>query len=97
MSVFAIFALILFAAVTVFSLSNPDLVMVRFLAWHLQTSLALAVVGAGIVGGLLVLISSTVGQQQLRARLRELQSRLRELEARLAPADRSSDQPPDPH
>lgn len=91
MSVFAVFALILFAAVTVFSLSNPDLVTVRFLAWHLQTSLALAVVGAGIVGGLLVLISNTVGQQQMRARLRELQNRLRELEGRPAPADRSAD------
>jgi len=91
MSIFAVFALILFAAVTVFSLSNPDLVTVRFLAWHLQTSLALAVVGAGIVGGLLVLISSTVGQQQMRARLRELQTRLREFEGRPAPADRSAD------
>jgi uncharacterized integral membrane protein len=91
MSVFAVFALILFAGVTVFSLSNPDLVTVRFLAWHLQTSLALAVVGAGIVGGLLVLISSAVGQQQMRARLRELQTRLRELEERPVPADRSAD------
>jgi uncharacterized integral membrane protein len=97
MSGFTIFALILFAAVAIFSLSNPDLVTVRFLAWHLQTSLALAVVGAGIVGGLLVLLSSVVGQQQMRARLRDLQTRLRELEGRLATGDRSTDRPPDQH
>lgn len=97
MSAFAVFALILLAAVTVFGLSNPDPVTVRFLAWHLQTSLALAVVGAAIVGGLLVLISSTIGQQHLRARLRELQTRLRDLEGRAAPADRTTDQHADPH
>lgn len=97
MSVFAVFALILFAAVAIFSLSNPDVVTVRFLAWHLQTSLALAVIGAGIAGGLLVLISSTIGQQQMRARLRELQTRLRELEGRPTSADRSTNQPPDQH
>lgn len=97
MSGFAVFALILFAAVAVFSLSNPDLVTVRFLAWRLQTSLALAVVGAGIAGGLLVLISNTIGQQQMRSRVRDLQTRIRELEARLVPGDRSTDQSSDKH
>jgi uncharacterized integral membrane protein len=92
MSAFVVFALILFAAVTVFALSNPDPVTVRFLAWRLETSLALAVVGGAIVGGVLVLISSTVGQQHLRARLRELQTRLRELEGRTAAPDRTTDQ-----
>ncbi len=91
MSAFAVFTLILLAGVTVFSLSNHDVITLRFVAWQLQTSVALAVVGAAIVGGLLVLVSSVMGQQQLRARLREAQARVRELEARVTPSERPTD------
>ena len=83
MSGFTVFALILFAAVTAFALTNPMSVTVRFLMWNAEMSLALAVIGAAVVGGLLVFVSSVVGQQHLRARIREVQARVRELEARL--------------
>ncbi len=83
MSGFTVFALILFAAVTLFALANPVPVTVRFLIWTVEMSLALAVIGAAVVGGLLVFISSVVGQQHLRARIRGVQARVRELEARL--------------
>ncbi len=83
MSGFTVFALILFAAVTAFALANPMPVTVRFLMWTAEMSLALAVIGAAVVGGILVFVSSVVGQQHLRARIREVQARVRELEARL--------------
>ena len=91
MSAFAIFTLILLVGVTVFSLSNHDVVALRFLVWQVQTSVALAIVGAAVVGGLLVFVSSVMGQQHLRARLREVQARVRELEARLTPGERPTD------
>jgi uncharacterized integral membrane protein len=83
MSAFALFALVLLVLVTVFALSNPVTVSLYFLSWQFETTLALAVIGAAVVGGALVFVSSVLGQQQLRARLRESQARLRDLEARL--------------
>ncbi len=83
MSAFTVFALLLLVAVTLFALANPMPVPIRFLAWRAETTLALAVIGAAVIGGLLVFISSVVGQQHLRARLREAQAHLRDLEARV--------------
>jgi uncharacterized integral membrane protein len=83
MSGFTVFALLLLVAVTLFALANPMSVPLRFLMWQAQTTLALALIGAAVVGGLLVFVSSVVGQQHLRVRLREVQARVRELEARL--------------
>jgi uncharacterized integral membrane protein len=91
---FGLFALVLLVAVTAFALTNPTPVTVRFLVWQAETTLALAVIGAAVAGGLLVLMSSMLGQRQLRARLRETQARVRDLEARLH--DRDSP-PSEPH
>ncbi|MBI3998059.1 MAG: LapA family protein [Armatimonadetes bacterium] len=84
MSAFGVFALALLVLATAFALYNPAEVTVRFLVWELKTTLALAVIGGAVVGGFLVLASSVIGQQHLRARLRDLQARVRDLEARLA-------------
>jgi uncharacterized integral membrane protein len=95
MSMFTIFALILLVLVTLFALANPAPVMVRFLAWQMQTTLALALTGSAIAGGFLVFLSNVLGQQHLRARLREMQGRVRELEARLqTSAESRPDQKP---
>jgi uncharacterized integral membrane protein len=91
MSGFTVFALLLLVAVTLFALANPLQVTVRFLMWQIEATLALAVIGAAVLGGFLVFISSVIGQQHLRARLREVQARVRELEARL----QGSGSPPD--
>jgi uncharacterized integral membrane protein len=80
---FALFSLLLLVAVTLFALANPTPVTVRFLVWQVETTLALAVIGAAVAGGVLVFVSSVIGQQHLRARLREAQARVRELESRL--------------
>lgn len=83
MSAFTVFALLLLVATMVFALSNPAPVAVRLLAWQIQTSLALAVIGGVVLGAFLVFVSGLSGQAQLRARVRDLQARLREVEARL--------------
>lgn len=80
MSAFTFVALLLLVGVTVFALYNPQPVVLRFLVWQVQTTVALAVVGGAVVGGVLVFISSLLGQQHLRARVRDLQARVRELE-----------------
>ncbi len=87
MSAFTLFALVLLVAVTLFALGNPQLISVRFLAWSMETTVALAVIGAAVAGGFLVFLGNVVGQQQLRARLREAQARVRDLETRLREAE----------
>ncbi|MDQ7857323.1 MAG: LapA family protein [Armatimonadota bacterium] len=94
MSAFALFALVLLGLVTVFALSNPAPVVLRFLSWQVETTLALAVIGGAVIGGVLVFVSGVLGQQQVRARLRESQARVRELEARLHDSSRSDPGPP---
>lgn len=81
MSIFTVFALLLFAAVTVFALANPSAVVLRFAVWEVQTTLALATIGAAVLGGFLVFLSGFIGQQRLRSRVRELQARVRDLES----------------
>ncbi|MDR7520904.1 MAG: LapA family protein [Armatimonadota bacterium] len=90
MTPFALFVLLLLAAATAFALGNPGAVTLRFLVWQFETTVALAVLGAAVIGGLLVFVSSALGQRHLRARLRETQARLRALEAR------AQDLPPGP-
>lgn len=81
MSAFTLLALLLFGAVMVFALGNPSPVVLRFAVWEVRTTLALAVIGGAVAGGLLIFITSVIGQQRLRTRVREMQARLRELEA----------------
>ncbi len=96
MSGFSVFALLLLVATTVFALYNSTPVPVRFLMWEVQTSLALAVIGGVVLGGFLVFVSSVMGQQHLRARLRDLQARLRDAEAKLpSSAERPENRPPE--
>jgi uncharacterized integral membrane protein len=83
MSAFTLFGLVLLVLVMLFALANPGTVLVRFLVWQYQTTVALAVIGAAVLGGLLVFVSNALGQRGQRARLRQLQARVRELEARV--------------
>jgi uncharacterized integral membrane protein len=86
MSAFGIFSMLLLVVTTMFALSNPTPIALRFLTWEVQTSLALAVIGGVVLGGFLVFTSSVAGQRHLRARLRDLQARLRDAESRLPDA-----------
>ncbi|MDQ7850557.1 MAG: LapA family protein, partial [Armatimonadota bacterium] len=55
-------------------------VTLRFVAWSLSTTLALAVIGAAVLGGLIVYVASVVSHGALRGRLRAAEARLREWE-----------------
>ncbi len=94
MSAFSLFALVLLVAVTIFALSNPSVVALRFLMWQVQVSLSLAVMGGAVLGGLLVFVSGLMGQQRLRARVHDLQARLREAEARTSGSGGPTPPPP---
>jgi uncharacterized integral membrane protein len=94
MSGFALLALLLLVVATIFSLSNPSVVVLRFLVWQTEISIALAVIGGAVLGGLLVFISGLIGQQHLRARVRDLQARLREAEAKVAATEGAPKSPP---
>jgi uncharacterized integral membrane protein len=90
---FTIFALLLLVVVTLFALGNPQTVTLRFLVWQVETTLALATISGAVLGGLLVFVSSLLGQRHLRAMLREAQGRVRDLEARIPEPGTRHDQP----
>ncbi len=72
-----IWLILLLLAVTIFALSNTTPVTVMFWQWPIYTgSLALAVVGAGVLGALLVFLPSLVRHERLHGRIRELERRL---------------------
>ena len=73
-------AVLLLAAATIFALQNPAAVTLKFVRWSLTTTLALAVIGAAVLGGLAVYVASLFSQGALRARLRAAEARLREWE-----------------
>ncbi len=81
-----LFALLL--AVTIFALSNTSPVTVMFWQWPIYTgSLALAIVGAGVIGALATLLPALLRQSHLGGRIRELERARREHEG-------ASQQPP---
>jgi uncharacterized integral membrane protein len=66
-----------FLAAVVFALSNTAPVTVMFWQWPVYTGpLALAIVGAGVLGALLAFLPSLARHARLRGRLRELERRL---------------------
>ena len=68
---------VIFLAATVFAISNTEPVQVMFWQWPIYTgSLALAIVGAGVLGALLTFAPSMVRHAHLRGRLRDLERRL---------------------
>jgi len=89
--------ILLLLAVTIFALSNTTPVTVMFWQWPIYTgSLALAVVGAGVVGALLTLLPSLLRQSHLGGRIRDLERQLRAhepAERPASPSSRSGDSP----
>ncbi|HKX18582.1 MAG TPA: LapA family protein, partial [bacterium] len=71
---------------TVFAISNTEPVQVMFWQWPIYTgSLALAIVGAGVLGALLTLVPSMIRHAHLHGRLRDLERRLAAHEAASSP------------
>jgi uncharacterized integral membrane protein len=68
---------VVFLATTVFALSNTAVVTVMFWQWPVYTgSLALAIVGAGVLGALLAFLPSLARHAHLRGRVHDLERRL---------------------
>lgn len=68
---------IVFFAATIFALSNTAVVTIMFWQWPIYTgSLALAIVGAGVLGALLAFLPSIARHAHLRGRVHELERRL---------------------
>jgi uncharacterized integral membrane protein len=78
---FRVLAALLLVGTTIFALSNPDRILLRFLAWGVETTVALAVLGSALLGGFMIWLATMAGQRRLRAQVRDLQGRLRAAEA----------------
>jgi uncharacterized integral membrane protein len=62
---------------TVFAISNTETVRVMFWQWPIYTGpIALAVVGAGVLGALLAYLPSLTRHARLNRRVRDLERRL---------------------
>lgn len=85
---------LLLAAATIFALQNPATVTLRFVVWSLPTTLALGIIGAVVLGGLIVYIASLFSHGELRARLRSAEARERERERDGAARGEPSGSPP---
>jgi uncharacterized integral membrane protein len=89
----AVVIVVVFLAATVFALSNTATVTVMFWQWPIYTgSLALAIVGAGVLGALLAFLPSMARHAHLRGRLRDLERRLAAHQPAAAPT--APDTPP---
>jgi uncharacterized integral membrane protein len=76
-----IWMLVILIAVTIFALSNNATVTVKFAQWQLYNgSLALAIVGAGVVGALVTFLSWLPHRSRLGSRIRDLEQRVRATE-----------------
>ncbi|HLJ60456.1 MAG TPA: LapA family protein [bacterium] len=74
-----VWLVLILLAVTIFTLSNTTTtVVVRFWQWQLfDGPVALAIVGAGVLGALLTFLSSLPHRVRLGGRIRDLEQRLR--------------------
>jgi uncharacterized integral membrane protein len=87
-------AVVLAALVAIFALQNSSVIMVTFLAWHWEASLALIlilVLGAGILVGYLAgLPSAWKSKSELRQQRREIKDLEKEVGDQ-EPVERSED------
>ncbi len=91
-----VFGLILLLAVTVFAVQNQTPVEIRFLGWHYETQLGLAMIAAAVVGALIIYISALLKHRELRGQIRGVEARLREAEQKLAPVGDETQRVPRP-
>jgi uncharacterized integral membrane protein len=69
-----VWMLLLLAAVTIFTLSNPGVVAVNFLQWELvRGPLGVVVIGAGVAGALLTYLAAVGHHIRLSRQIRRLQ------------------------
>jgi uncharacterized integral membrane protein len=66
--------------VALFAVQNSSIVSVRFLAWGMETSLVLVIIGSAALGALSAAVLGLPRTLRLRARLRECEASLRRAE-----------------
>lgn len=69
--------------VALFAVQNSSMVAIRVLAWGLETSLVLVIIGSAALGALSVTVVSLPRTIRLRLRLREYEGRIKRLEAEI--------------
>jgi uncharacterized integral membrane protein len=90
-------AVLVLLIATVFAISNTDTVRVMFWQWQIYTGpLALAIVGAGVIGALLAYFPSLARHAHLHRRVRDLERRLRAHEGPEPPASAAPEATPPP-
>ncbi len=91
-----IFGLFLLLVVTVFAVQNQAPVSIRFLGWHYETQLGLAMTAAAVVGALIIYVSAFFKHRELRGQIRGVEARLREAEQKSSPVGDETQRVPRP-
>ncbi|HHW55593.1 MAG TPA: DUF1049 domain-containing protein [Firmicutes bacterium] len=70
--------------VAIFALQNAGKVVVAFLLWHFEVSLALVILGSTLLGAVFVFLLGLVQQISRGRKIKEYRLRIKELEEQLA-------------
>ena len=91
MSLAYLLVALLGAAVGLFAIQNNSMVVIRFLAWHIEGALSLVILLSALVGVVLTALLGVVRHWKLRSRIRQLENQLARTQA---PASQSVGQDP---
>jgi len=64
------------AAIAVFAIQNNSTVVIRFLAWQLESALSLVILLSALLGVVLTAMLGAVRHWRLRSRIRQLENQL---------------------
>jgi uncharacterized integral membrane protein len=105
MRAMVVWLIVLLLAVTIFALSNTGTVDVRFWQWTIYSGpLAMAVIGAGVLGALFMLLPALARHSHLSGRVRDLERQMKARGTIQSPAspparrdpEQAGDDPPGP-
>jgi uncharacterized integral membrane protein len=83
-----IVAVILLVVVTVFVLENRAPLSIRFLSWDYSAETGLMLIGAALVGAIVMYFSGLLRQRELRGQIRAAEAKVRDLERQQRLAER---------
>jgi len=81
MSLAYLLVALLGAAIAVFAIQNNSAVVIRFLAWRLESALSLVILLSALLGVVLTAMLGMVRHWRLRSRIRQLENQLARLPA----------------
>jgi uncharacterized integral membrane protein len=83
-----IVAVILLVVFTVFVLENRSPLSIRFLSWDYSAETGLLLLGAALVGAIVMYFSGLLRQRELRGQVRAAEAKVRDLERQQRLAER---------